>query len=144
MSHDEKFSVVPCSRWASIQPSHQINATTSVSPGETKESPRTTTTGWNAIHHFMSLTFNFEIILYLYKSCQNSKESVHRLLTELPLILSLSVTMLHWAEPGNWHYQLETYHIPPIFFTCVFFMFQYPVPHSTLHLVYVFSVSSNL
>ena len=35
----------------------------------------------------MSLTFNFQLILYLYKSCQNSKESVHRLLTELPLII---------------------------------------------------------
>lgn len=100
---------------------------------------------WNAIYHFMSLTFNFELILYLYKSCQSSKESVHRLLTELPLILSLYVTMLHWAEPGNWHYHLETYQIPSISFTSVFFfMFQYPVQHSTLRLGYVFSVSSNL
>ena len=39
------------------------------------------------MQYITSLTFNFEIILYLYKSCQNSKESVHRLLTELPLII---------------------------------------------------------
>lgn len=144
MSHDEKFSVVSCSRWASIQPSHQINATAPVSPGQTEESPRTATKVWNAIHHFMPLTFNFELILYLREICQNSKDSVHRLLTELPLILSLYVTMLQWAEAGNWHYQLESYQIPPFFFTGVFFYVSVSSPRSTLRLVFVFSVSSNL